>query len=215
MARLGPQGTDGTPAQTMFVISVAAELAGMHPQTLRQYDRLGLVTPARTKGRGRRYTQRDIQRLRDVQRMSQEDGINLAGIRQILDLEARVEELEALRERHEARIAELEAHRDRVFAASPSGEVAQLRRGQRPWTVTRTDGGGELVPWIPWYRPDLTAFVEAVAAAHRHRVRSIAAAPHPGNARTSSSTPTTGGHLVVDGTVVDPSSPRGQRVPGL
>lgn len=214
MARLGPQGADGTPAQTMFVISVAAELAGMHPQTLRQYDRLGLVTPARTKGRGRRYTQRDIQRLRDVQRMSQEDGINLAGIRQILDLEARVEELETLRARHETRIAELEAHRDRVFAASPSGEVAQLRRGQRPWDATRT-GGGELVPWIPWYRSDLTAFVEAVAAARRHRVRSIGAAPRAGSARTPSSTPTTGDHTVVDGTVVDPASPRGPRVPGL
>ena len=63
-------------SQTTFVISVAAELAGMHPQTLRQYDRLGLVTPARSKGRGRRYTHRDIQRLRAVQVMSQEEGIN-------------------------------------------------------------------------------------------------------------------------------------------
>ena len=78
-----------------FAISVAAELSGMHPQTLRQYDRLGLVIPARTKGKGRRYTKRDVQRLRDVQRMSQEEGINLAGIRRILDLERRVEELEA------------------------------------------------------------------------------------------------------------------------
>ena len=56
--------------RAVYVVSVAAELAGMHPQTLRQYDRLGLVIPARTKGRGRRYTKRDVQRLRDVQRMS-------------------------------------------------------------------------------------------------------------------------------------------------
>ena len=71
--------SSGTDDAITFVISVAAELAGMHPQTLRQYDRLGLVIPARTKGRGRRYTKRDVQRLRDVQRMSQEEGINLAG----------------------------------------------------------------------------------------------------------------------------------------
>ena len=84
----------GSDDAITFVISVAAELAGMHPQTLRQYDRLGLVIPARTKGRGRRYTNRDVQRLRDVQRMSQEEGINLAGIRRILELERRVEALE-------------------------------------------------------------------------------------------------------------------------
>ena len=59
--------TTGPDEPITFVISVAAELAGMHPQTLRQYDRLGLVIPARTKGRGRRYTKRDVQRLRDVQ----------------------------------------------------------------------------------------------------------------------------------------------------
>ena len=87
MARPTPMN-GGDDSTLTFVISVAAELAGMHPQTLRQYDRLGLVTPARTKGRGRRYSQRDIQRLRDVQRMSQEEGINLAGIRRILGLEA-------------------------------------------------------------------------------------------------------------------------------
>ena len=88
----------GSDEPITFVISVAAELAGMHPQTLRQYDRLGLVIPARTKGRGRRYTKRDVQRLRDVQRMSQEEGINLAGIRRILELERRVEALEEERD---------------------------------------------------------------------------------------------------------------------
>ena len=90
--------TTGSDDAITFVISVAAELAGMHPQTLRQYDRLGLVIPARTKGRGRRYTKRDVQRLRDVQRMSQEEGINLAGIRRILELERRVEALEEERD---------------------------------------------------------------------------------------------------------------------
>ena len=79
----------------VYVISVAAELAGMHPQTLRQYDRLGLVSPARTDGRNRLYSARDIERLGAVQRLS-EAGINLEGIRRILHLQA---EVASLRER--------------------------------------------------------------------------------------------------------------------
>ena len=71
----------------VYVISVAAELAGMHPQTLRQYDRLGLVSPERTAGRGRRYSADDIARLQLIQRLSQDEGINLACIRKILDLQ--------------------------------------------------------------------------------------------------------------------------------
>ena len=74
---------DDTP---VFVISVAAELAGMHAQTLRQYDRLGLVSPSRTRGGGRRYSARDIATLREVQRLSQEEGVSLAGIQRILEL---------------------------------------------------------------------------------------------------------------------------------
>ena len=105
----------GTDDAVTFVISVAAELAGMHPQTLRQYDRLGLVIPARTKGRGRRYTKRDVQRLRDVQRMSQEEGINLAGIRRILELERRVEALEEERDALRDAVTAAEARRNRVL----------------------------------------------------------------------------------------------------
>jgi MerR family transcriptional regulator/heat shock protein HspR len=86
----------------VFVISVAATLAGMHPQTLRQYDRLGLVSPGRAPGRGRRYSPRDITMLREVQRLSQEEGINLAGIKRILELENHVAALRArLREMQE------------------------------------------------------------------------------------------------------------------
>ena len=77
----------------IFVISVAAELAGMHPQTLRTYDRLGLVVPERTRGRGRRYSMRDVAALRMVQHLSQEEGINLNGIRRILQMERRIEQL--------------------------------------------------------------------------------------------------------------------------
>jgi MerR family transcriptional regulator, heat shock protein HspR len=79
----------------VFVISVAATLAGMHPQTLRAYDRIGLVSPGRASGRGRRYSARDIALLREVQRLSQDEGINLAGVKRILELESQVEALQA------------------------------------------------------------------------------------------------------------------------
>ena len=74
-------------ATSVYVISVAAELSGLHPQTLRQYDRIGIVSPGRAQGRGRRYSLRDIALLRNVQRMVSE-GINLAGIKKILELES-------------------------------------------------------------------------------------------------------------------------------
>ena len=79
----------------IFVISVAAELAGLHAQTLRSYDRLGLVRPGRSAGGGRRYSARDIALLREVQRLSQEEGVNLAGIKRIIELEQQVDELHA------------------------------------------------------------------------------------------------------------------------
>jgi MerR family transcriptional regulator/heat shock protein HspR len=89
-----PPGADeDTP---MFVISVAAQLSGLHAQTLRGYDRMGLVSPGRTAGGGRRYSMRDIALLREVQRLSQEDGVNLAGIKRIIELE---HEADALRDR--------------------------------------------------------------------------------------------------------------------
>src|SRR5580704_17983335 len=86
----------------VFVISVAATLSGMHPQTLRAYDRIGLVSPGRTTGRGRRYSARDIALLREVQRLSQDEGVNLAGVKRILELENQVSALQArLVELHE------------------------------------------------------------------------------------------------------------------
>jgi MerR family transcriptional regulator/heat shock protein HspR len=101
--------TDDTP---VFVISVAAQMSGLHPQTLRQYDRLGLVSPGRAPGRGRRYSARDIEQLREVQRLSQDNGINLAGIKRILELENAVDAL-----RH--RVAELQAElQDALLALS-------------------------------------------------------------------------------------------------
>lgn len=79
----------------VFVISVAAEITGMHAQTLRTYDRMGLVTPERTSGGGRRYSRDDIAQLLEIQRLSHDEGVNLAGIRSIIDLQRRVDDLQA------------------------------------------------------------------------------------------------------------------------
>ena len=123
----------------VFVISVAAELAGMHPQTLRQYDRLGLVSPHRTPGRGRRYSPRDIAQLREVQRLSQEEGVNLAGIKRVIELENQVEALRA-------RLAEVDAELQEAQAALSTAHdtaVASLRRDLVPLSQ------GALVVWRP------------------------------------------------------------------
>jgi MerR family transcriptional regulator/heat shock protein HspR len=139
-------GVRFSEASAVFVISVAAELAGMHPQTLRQYDRLGLVSPQRTAGRGRRYSARDIQQLREVQRLSQEEGMNLAGIKRILELE---NEVHALR----TRLAELEAQREhvriprdvrRMFAAGAGGDIVSV-----PLRRRFADPSTALVVWRP------------------------------------------------------------------
>ena len=85
------------PDDSALVISVAAELSGLHAQTLRTYDRLGIVTPERTSGGGRRrYSLRDVAMLREVQRLSQEEGVNLAGIKRIMEL---TNQIDALRSR--------------------------------------------------------------------------------------------------------------------
>lgn len=131
---------DDAAERAVYVVSVAADLAGMHPQTLRQYDRLGLVSPARTRGRGRRYSHRDVERLRRIQSLSQE-GINLEGIRRILDLETRVEELET----DNARMRSREAVVQRIFAAAADGEVqvvAPGRQGRGPAERRPEPGGG-------------------------------------------------------------------------
>lgn len=129
----------------VFVISVAAELSGMHPQTLRQYDRIGLVSPQRSRGRGRRYSARDVAKLREIQRLSQEQGINLAGIKRILELQDEVstlvEQLDGVREALES----LSPAQRRVFSADRDGEISALRRGQRP----QRRSGGALVLWDP------------------------------------------------------------------
>jgi MerR family transcriptional regulator/heat shock protein HspR len=116
---------DDTP---VFVISVAAGLTGMHPQTLRQYDRLGLVTPTRSGGGGRRYSARDVALLREVQRLSQEEGVNLAGIKRIIEL---VNHVTALQERLVELHEELEQTRSAV-ASAHADAVASMRRDLVP-----------------------------------------------------------------------------------
>ncbi|MBD5786029.1 MerR family transcriptional regulator [Cellulosimicrobium terreum] len=122
----GRRAVDVDEDAPVLVISQAATLAGMHPQTLRQYDRLGLVVPRRAAGRGRRYSLRDVAKLREVQRLSHEEGINLAGIQRILALEARVERLEKRLEVLSARVEP----GGRVFAAAASGDVVVVPRGR-------------------------------------------------------------------------------------
>ncbi len=117
-----------------FLISVAAELAGMHAQTLRTYDRLGLVSPQRSSGGGRRYSQHDVDLLREVQRLSQDEGVNLAGIKRIIEL---TNQVEALRSRVGEMTEELErlrANQRRDVAVVPKSTalvVWQPRRGSR------------------------------------------------------------------------------------
>jgi MerR family transcriptional regulator/heat shock protein HspR len=125
----------------LFVISVAAELSGMHPQTLRQYDRMGLVSPTRTQGRSRRYTLQDVAKLREVAKLSAE-GVSLEGIRRVLELvnenvslKSRVRDLE-----RELADQLMSQPGNRVFAAGDQG-VIRLNPGQRP------EKSGSVVLW--------------------------------------------------------------------
>ena len=133
----------------LFVISVAAQLAGMHAQTLRSYDREGLVSPGRTTGGGRRYSHRDIELLREVQRLSQDEGVNRAGIRRIIELEAQVDALRSRIAEMSDQIADLQdallnARLDATNAAANA--IAGLRRDVVPWQQPST-------ALVAWRRP--------------------------------------------------------------
>ncbi|PJE96797.1 heat-shock protein HspR [Streptomyces carminius] len=132
--------TDESP---VYVISVAAQLSGLHPQTLRQYDRLGLVSPDRTAGRGRRYSARDIQLLRQVQRLSQDEGINLAGIKRIIELENQVAALQS-------KVVELQQALEGAAVAMRQREAqvhASYRRDLVPYQDVQQSSA--LVVWRP------------------------------------------------------------------
>jgi MerR family transcriptional regulator, heat shock protein HspR len=131
-------GIESSSDAKVLIISIAARMAGMHPQTLRQYDRMGLVQPGRTQGGGRRYSERDVALLREVQRLSQEEGVNLAGIKRIIGLEQLVADLQQ-------RVAELEhelaATRERLAhvesAGFPRGDLVPTRDAQTALVVWR------------------------------------------------------------------------------
>lgn len=139
----GAQPYELTDESPVYVISVAAQLSGLHPQTLRQYDRLGLVSPDRTPGRGRRYSARDIELLRQVQQLSQDEGINLAGIKRIIELENQVAALQA-------RAAELQQAVEGAAVAMRHREAqvhASYRRDLVPYEDVQQSSA--LVVWRP------------------------------------------------------------------
>ncbi|ORB73171.1 heat shock protein transcriptional repressor HspR [Mycobacterium scrofulaceum] len=117
-----------------FLISVAAELAGMHAQTLRTYDRLGLVSPRRTSGGGRRYSEHDVNLLREVQRLSQDEGVNLAGIKRIIELTNHVEALQARVQELTEELAQVRAGQRRDLAVVPKSTAVVV------WQPRRTRG---------------------------------------------------------------------------
>jgi MerR family transcriptional regulator, heat shock protein HspR len=120
--------------RALYIISVAAELAGVHPQTLRIYERKGLLNPARTAGNTRRYSDRDIARLRTIQKLTQEQGVNLAGVRMIVDLQ---NELDRMRDRVERMARELDATRRRAQhrPERESGALVLYKDAQTPWRL--------------------------------------------------------------------------------
>lgn len=116
-----------------FLISVAAELAGMHAQTLRTYDRLGLVRPRRTSGGGRRYSERDVDLLREVQRLSQDEGVNLAGIKRIIELTNQVEALQArVQELTDELVTSSRANQRRDLAVLPKSTALVVWQPRKP-----------------------------------------------------------------------------------
>ena len=144
----------------VYVISVAAELAGLHPQTLRAYEREGLLTPARTEGGTRRFSRRDVERLRFIRTLTQDEGLNLAGVKVVLELGEKLEgarrrigELEEMVRVLAERIDERPAgDRYQIVKASPTGvEVHPLRRrtGERGGPAPRTAGPKRARPMPP------------------------------------------------------------------
>lgn len=130
----------------VLIISVAARLAGMHPQTLRQYDRLGLVQPGRAGGGGRRYSERDVALLREVQKLSQDEGVNLAGIKRIIGLEQLVGDLQHQVTEMEHQLADAYARIAQLEALNPYTNRGDLVRQETHSTA--------LVVWRPRRSPD-------------------------------------------------------------
>ena len=141
-----PDGDEDTP---VFVISVAAQLAGMHAQTLRGYDRMGLVSPGRSPGGGRRYSARDIALLQEVQRLSQDHGVNLAGIKRIIELENQVEALRARLAELAAALDEARAELVQASAVAEQAAAAVHASYRRDLVPVRSRAETALVIWRP------------------------------------------------------------------
>ena len=131
------------PAASVFVISVAAELSGLHPQTLRTYERMGLITPGRTGGGGRRYSSDDIDRLRTIAQLTS-SGIGIEGVRRILELESSVH---ALRSRNAELMAELEATREALRRATATPAVVPPTPSDRLPVLRPTTAQQAVVVW--------------------------------------------------------------------
>ena len=132
-----------SPDDAVYVISVAAELSGLHPQTLRTYERVGLITPGRTGGGGRRYSHRDIERLRTIAELTA-SGIGIEGVKRILDLENTVA---ALRARNAELTTELDATRDALRRALAERPAAPSSPPSRLPVLAPPPVGQSLVVW--------------------------------------------------------------------
>lgn len=117
--------------RAVYIISVAAELAGVHPQTLRIYERKGLLRPARTKGNTRRYSQRDIDQLRTIQRLTQDQGLNLAGVKMIVELQRELERMQAEALRLVAELARMQGDAAQGGRRNPPSEIVPLSAARR------------------------------------------------------------------------------------
>ena len=122
----------------MYVISIAAELAGVHPQTLRVYERKGLVQPQRTEGNTRRYSESDIARLRRIQELTQE-GINLAGVLRIMELEQRLHRAELRSERALEEVDDMRAQMQQAMDARERSSLVPLRDVRRVRRAMKAD----------------------------------------------------------------------------
>ncbi|HWI42683.1 MAG TPA: MerR family transcriptional regulator [Nocardioides sp.] len=141
-ARRPPQVTPPSAEDAVFVISVAAQLSGLHPQTLRTYERMGLITPGRTGGGGRRYSYRDVERLREIAELTS-SGIGIEGVRRILDLENRVE---ALSSRNQELQTELDATRQALREALAGRRTPDTGVNKLP-VLRAPDPGMSVVVW--------------------------------------------------------------------
>ena len=131
------KGNEPEPGRGVYMISVAAELAGMHPQTLRIYESRGLITPHRSPGKTRLYSQEDVERLRRIQELTSELGMNLAGVEKVFELEEELEKMRSRMARLQQRAAELEKEMSDEIERVRKQFRAEIVRYEPPGTALR------------------------------------------------------------------------------